>query len=36
MDEIRNEGIRGTAQVEQFGDNVRDKVEMIWTCAEKE
>lgn len=31
--QIRNEYIRGTAQVEQFGAKVRE-ANMVWTCVE--
>lgn len=36
MDKIRNEQVRGTDQVEQLGDKVREaKSEIDWTCANK-
>lgn len=35
MDCIRNEHIKGTAQVEGLGDKVRDKVEMVWICVQE-
>lgn len=35
MDKIRNENIRGTAQVEGFGDKLKED-EMVWTFAEEE
>ena len=35
MDRIRNEYIRGTAQVGRFGDKVRGEIEMVWTCAQE-
>ena len=31
---IRNEYIRGTAQVGRYGET-RDKNEMVWTCTEE-
>ena len=31
---IRNEYLRGTAQVGRFGDT-RDKTEVVWTCTEE-
>ena len=34
MDKIRNEYIRGTAQVGKFGENSRGKTEMVWTPTE--
>lgn len=34
-DRIRNENIRGRDHVEQFGDKVTDKVEMVWTYKEE-
>ena len=35
MDKIRNEYIRGTAQVGRFGENTRGKTEVVWTCTEE-
>ena len=35
MDKIRNEYIRGTAQVRRFGENTRGKTEVIWTSTEE-
>ena len=35
MDKIRNEYIRGTAQVGWFGKKTRGKNEMFWTCTEE-
>ena len=35
MDEIRNEYIRGTAQVGRFVEKTRGKTEVIWTCMEE-
>lgn len=32
---ISNKYIRGTAQVEQFGERVKVKAEMVWICAEE-
>ena len=34
MDKIRNEYIRGTAQV-GWRENSRGKTEMVWTCTEE-
>ena len=36
MDKIRNEYIRGTAQVGKFGENPRGKTEMVWTPTEED
>ena len=36
MDNIRNEYIRGTAQVGQFGEkSTRGETEVVWTCTEE-
>ncbi|KAF7655973.1 hypothetical protein LDENG_00047750 [Lucifuga dentata] len=35
VDNIKNEYIRGTAQVSWFGDKERGKTEMVWTCAKE-
>ena len=35
MDKIRNEYIRGTAQVGKFGEKTRGKTEMVWTPTEE-
>ena len=35
MDKIRNEYIRGTAQVGRFGEKNRDTTEVVWTCTEE-
>ena len=35
MDKIKNEYIRGSAHVEQLGQKLRGKTEMVWACAEK-
>ena len=35
MDKIRNEYIRGTAQVGKIGENTRGKTEVVWTCTEE-
>ena len=36
MDKIRNEYIRGTAQVGRFGEKTQgDKTEVVWSCTEE-
>ena len=35
MDKIRNEYIRGTAQVGKFGEKTRGKTEVVWTPSEE-
>ena len=35
MDKIRNEYIRGTAQVGRFGEKTGGKTEVVWTCTEE-
>ena len=35
MYKIRNEYIRGTAQVGRFGENTRGEIEVVWTCKGK-
>ena len=35
MDKIRNEYIRGRAQVGRFGETTRGKTEVGWTCTEE-
>ena len=35
MDKIRNEYIRGTAQVGRFGEKTRRETEVVWTCTEE-
>ena len=35
MDKIRNEYIRGTAQMGQFGENTRGKTDVVWKRTEE-
>lgn len=37
LDKTKKERIRGTAQVDQFGDNATESVSVaiVWTCAEE-
>ena len=35
MDTIRNEYIRGTAQVGRFGEKTRRETEVVWTCTKE-